>query len=194
MVQVPTTLLSQVDSSVGGKTGINLPNAKNIVGAFWQPAFVAIDTQTLDTLPDREFLSGLAEVVKYSIIMDAPFLEWLEEHVDPILARDPSTLTQMIRRCCECKARIVSQDERETTGLRAILNYGHTFGHALEAATSYGELLHGEAIAIGMTMAAKLALQLGRVDHLFLARQTHLLERFHLQRVGQEAIRRSFGS
>ncbi|MFO0922103.1 MAG: 3-dehydroquinate synthase [Pirellulales bacterium] len=176
LIQVPTTLLSQVDSSVGGKTGINLSHAKNMVGAFWQPSLVMIDLDTLQTLPNREFLSGLAEVVKYGVIMDAPFFEWLEANTASILERDPKALNHLIRVSCECKAKVVAADERETTGLRAILNYGHTFGHAIEAATQYGEVLHGEAISIGMTMAAQLACNLGRIDQSLVQRQTRLLQ------------------
>ena len=175
LIQVPTTLLSQVDSSVGGKTGINLPQAKNIVGAFWQPSLVLIDLSTLQTLPVREYLSGLAEVVKYGVIMDASFFGWIEQNVKGILERNVDSLSYLIRRSCECKGEVVAKDERETTGLRAILNYGHTFAHALEAATKYGQLLHGEAVSIGMTMAAKLAHQMGRVSKEFVDRQTGLL-------------------
>ena len=148
--QVPTTLLAQVDSSVGGKVGINLPEAKNMVGAFLQPLGVLIDTATLDTLPDREYRSGLGEVVKYGVILDAELFDYLEGHVARLVARDPDVLVHVIARCCRLKADVVEQDEREETGLRAVLNYGHTFGHAFETLTGYGELLHGEAVAIGM--------------------------------------------
>lgn len=175
-VQVPTTLLAMVDSSVGGKTGINLPGAKNMVGAFWQPAMVIIDTETLTTLPDREFRSGLAEVVKYGVIDDAAFFEWLTRHAGELLARDPGALRQAIRRSCESKARVVEEDERETTGRRAILNYGHTFAHGIEATAGYGTLLHGEAVAIGMQMAARLAIAFGLCDADVLRRQTELLQ------------------
>jgi 3-dehydroquinate synthase len=174
-VQVPTTLLSQVDSSVGGKTGINLPAAKNMVGVFWQPSFVAIDTATLATLPPRERISGWAEVVKYGVILDADFFSFLEGKTLEIVANDASTVVAAIRRSCELKAQVVSADERETTGLRAVLNYGHTFGHAIEATSGYGVYLHGEAIAIGMQMAAVLAHRLGRVTQEFVIRQCSLL-------------------
>jgi len=174
-LQVPTTLLSQVDSSVGGKVGINLPGAKNIVGAFWQPAGVLIDPHVLTTLPDREYRSGLAEVVKYGVILDADFFTYLEEHVAELARRDADVLRQTIARCCQLKADVVVADERETTGLRAVLNYGHTFCHAIEAVTEYGRFLHGEAVAIGMTCAARLAISLSRVDEAFLDRQSALL-------------------
>ncbi len=179
-IQVPTTLLAMVDSSVGGKTGINLPSAKNMVGAFWQPHAVWIDTSTLDSLPDREFRSGLAEVVKYGVILDESFFDHLEEHADAILARKHEQIQHIVRRCCELKAQVVSQDERETTGLRAILNYGHTFGHAIEAKTSYGRFLHGEAVSIGMTMAGQLAVRLELWPKDCQKRQTSLLRKFGL--------------
>ena len=179
-VQVPTTLLAMVDSSVGGKTGINLPTAKNMIGAFWQPLAVWIDTSTLDSLPIREFRSGIAEIVKYGVILDAGFFEYLEEHADAILARSHHHIEYVIRRSCELKAGVVSKDERETTGLRAVLNYGHTFGHAIEAKTSYGRFLHGEAISIGMTMAGELACRLGLWADDCLARQKKLLSKFGL--------------
>ena len=155
-VQVPTTLLAQVDSSVGGKTGVNHPGGKNLIGAFHQPKLVLIDTDTLRTLPDRELRAGLAEVVKYGAIVDAGFFEWLEAHTDALLARDSDTLETAIRRSCELKAEVVAEDERET-GRRAILNFGHTFGHAIERCQGYGEWLHGEAVAAGMVMAARLS-------------------------------------
>ena len=136
-VQVPTTLLAQVDSSVGGKVAINLPEAKNMVGAFWQPAGVIIDTRVLSSLPQREYQAGLGEVVKYGVIQDAEFFEYLEQHADQILARDDEVLRYIVARCCQLKAEVVQEDEREESGRRAILNYGHTFGHALEAATRY---------------------------------------------------------
>lgn len=173
--QVPTTLLAQVDSSVGGKVGINLPEAKNMVGAFLQPLGVLIDTDVLETLDDREYRSGLGEVVKYGVILDAALFEYLEAHIDGLLQRDPAVLTQVIARCCQLKADVVRQDEREETGLRAILNYGHTYGHAFEALTGYGELLHGEAVAIGMLCASRLAERLGRIDAALTARQHALL-------------------
>lgn len=179
-VQVPTTLLAQVDSSVGGKTGVNLPNAKNMVGAFWQPIGVLIDTQVLDTLPRREFASGLAEVVKYGVILDADFFHYLEEHHAAINDRDAATMRYVIARCCRLKADVVEQDERETSGLRAVLNYGHTFCHAIEAETGYGQFLHGEAVAIGMMCAARLAEKLGRIDQDLRDRQLALLRAFDL--------------
>ncbi len=178
--QVPTSLLAQVDSSVGGKVGINLPGAKNMVGAFLQPVGVLIDTQVLDTLPDREYRSGLAEVVKYGVILDAGLFTYLEENVAAIVDRDHHALRSVVARCCRLKADVVEQDEREETGLRAVLNYGHTFGHALEAVAGYGELLHGEAVAIGMVCAARLAQRLGRVAPAFSARQEALLRAFGL--------------
>ena len=174
-VQVPTTLLAHVDSSVGGKTGVNLPGAKNMVGAFWQPAGVLIDTATLTTLPNREYRAGLAEVVKYGVILDAEFFAFLEANVALINARDAATLERIIERSCRLKADVVEQDEREETGLRAVLNYGHTFCHAIEAVTGYGEFLHGEAVAMGMMCAARLAERLGRIDKTFGNRQLALL-------------------
>ncbi len=179
-LQIPTTLLAMVDSSVGGKTGINLPSAKNMVGAFWQPSAVIIDTKTLDTLADREFRSGLAEIVKYGVILDPQLFDFLERNVEAILARESMALRHIIKRSCELKAQVVEKDERETTGLRAILNYGHTFAHAIEAATAYGQLLHGEAVSIGMNMAARLAVQLGQFTNEERLRQKTLLERFQL--------------
>lgn len=174
-VQVPTTLLAMVDSSVGGKTGINLPGAKNMVGAFWQPNLVLIDTEVLSTLPERSFLSGLAEVIKYGVIDDPEFFSWLETNAKSLVARDNEALRYAIQISCESKARVVGEDERETSGRRAILNYGHTFAHAIEATTGYGKLLHGEAVAIGMQMAARLAIDLGLSEETLLQRQTDLL-------------------
>ncbi|RIK81759.1 MAG: 3-dehydroquinate synthase [Planctomycetota bacterium] len=178
--QIPTTLLAQVDSSVGGKVGINLPAAKNMVGAFWQPRGVLVDVATLGTLPDREYRSGLAEVVKYGVILDAELFGFLEASVAELNARDGETLIRTIERCCRLKADVVEQDERETSGLRAVLNYGHTFAHALEAVAGYGELLHGEAVAIGMECAARLAHGLGRIDDSFVERQRNLLRALRL--------------
>jgi 3-dehydroquinate synthase len=155
-VQVPTTLLAQVDSSVGGKTGVNHPQGKNLIGAFHQPRVVLIDTDTLNTLPDRELSAGLAEVIKYGAICDATFFDWLEANMDSLLGRDADALAHAIRRSCELKADVVAADEREA-GRRAILNFGHTFGHAIEHCQGYGEWLHGEAVAAGMIMAAKLS-------------------------------------
>jgi 3-dehydroquinate synthase len=155
-VQVPTTLLAQVDSSVGGKTGIDLPGGKNLVGAFYQPQLVLIDLDTLQTLPEAEYRAGLAEVVKYGVIADAPFFSWLEANREAILRHEPEETAQLIARCCEIKAAVVGQDEREA-GLRAILNYGHTVGHAVEAAAGFGWYRHGEAVSIGMTAAGTLS-------------------------------------
>jgi 3-dehydroquinate synthase len=173
--QIPTTLLAQVDSSVGGKVGVNLPAAKNMVGAFWQPRGVLIDVATLATLPDREYRSGLAEVVKYGVILDAAFFEFLEASIPKLDARDAETLIIVIQRCCQLKADIVEADERETTGSRAALNYGHTFAHAIEATSGYGQYLHGEAVAIGMLCASRLAARIGRIDRTMTERQRKLL-------------------
>jgi 3-dehydroquinate synthase len=159
-VQVPTTLLAQVDSAVGGKTGINHPGGKNLIGAFHQPRAVIADLATLRTLPPRELRAGLAEVIKYGLISDAGFLGWIEDHLDALLALDTTALAQAVRRSCEIKARIVAADEREH-GQRALLNLGHTFGHAIETAAGYGEWLHGEAVAVGMLLAADLSQRLG---------------------------------
>jgi 3-dehydroquinate synthase len=180
MFQVPTTLLAQVDSSVGGKVGINLAGAKNMVGAFWQPLGVVIDTAVLDTLPLREYRSGLAEVVKYGVILDAEFFEYLEANVAGLNGRDPDVLRDTVARCCELKAQVVSRDEREETGLRAVLNYGHTFCHAFETLTNYSTLLHGEAVSIGMMCAARLAERLGRIDASLIDRQYRLLTALNL--------------
>lgn len=174
-VQVPTSLLAQVDSSVGGKVAVNLPGAKNIVGAFWQPQFVLIDTDVLATLPPREYRAGLAEVVKYGVILDAEFFGYLEAHVAGIVHRDAAVLRHVIARCCRLKADVVEADEREETGTRAVLNYGHTFCHAFETVTGYGTLLHGEAVSIGMLCASRLAERLGRIDATLTERQHRLL-------------------
>lgn len=175
LVQIPTTLLSDVDSSVGGKTGVNLPKAKNMIGAFWQPSLVVIDIDSLETLPQREFVSGLAEVLKYGVILIPELLDYLEQNVTSALRKDPTVISHLVAESCKAKATVVQQDERETTGLRAILNYGHTFAHALESVVGYGQLLHGEAVAIGMHMAACLAYQLNRVPLSFVERQRNLL-------------------
>ncbi len=159
-IQVPTTLLSQVDSSVGGKTGINHPLGKNMIGAFYQPQAVIIDTSTLSTLPPRELSAGLAEVIKYGLICDEPFLGWLEEHVQALRSLDAAALTEAIRRSCAAKARVVGADERES-GIRAILNLGHTFGHAIETHQGYGVWLHGEAVSAGTVMALEMSCRLG---------------------------------
>ena len=175
-VQVPTTLLAQVDSSVGGKTGINHPLGKNMIGAFYQPLQVVCDLDALRTLPAREFSAGLAEVIKYGPIADMGFLDWIEQHIDALMERRPDELAYAVRRSCEIKAEVVGIDERES-GLRAILNFGHTFGHAIEAGMGYGRWLHGEAVGCGMVMAARLSQLLGLVDEGFVARLTSLVER-----------------
>lgn len=175
-VQVPTTLLAQVDSSVGGKTAINHPLGKNMIGAFHQPLRVVCDLDTLATLPQRELAAGLAEVIKYGPIADMAFFDWLEGNIDALLARDRATMAHAVRRSCEIKADVVGQDERET-GLRAILNFGHTFGHAIEAGQGYGRWLHGEAVACGMVLAADLSAELGLVDTHFVQRLENLLRR-----------------
>ena len=159
-IQVPTTLLAQVDSSVGGKTAINHSRGKNMVGAFHQPLAVIADVATLDTLPDRELRAGLAEVIKHGFILDLQFVDWLEANIGRLLARDRAALEHAVRRSCELKAQVVAADERES-GVRAILNFGHTFGHAIEAGVGYGEWLHGEAVATGMVMAAELSVRAG---------------------------------
>jgi len=174
--QIPTTLLAHVDSSVGGKVGVNLPGAKNMVGAFWQPRGVLIDTEVLQTLPEREYLAGLAEVVKYGVILDEEFFKYLEQNVEGILARQPAVLRHIITRCCRLKADVVEKDEREETGLRAVLNYGHTFCHAIEAVTEYNSLLHGEAVSIGMICASRLAELMDRIPPDVTQRQHALLE------------------
>jgi 3-dehydroquinate synthase len=179
-IQVPTTLLANVDSSVGGKVGINLPGAKNMVGAFWQPRGVLIDTDVLQTLPEREYRSGLAEVVKYGVILDAPFFEYLEQNAELLCRRDPVVLRHVIARCCRLKADVVEQDEHELSGQRAVLNYGHTFCHAIEAVAGYGEYLHGEAVAMGMVCASRLAESLGRIDVSLTNRQIRLLRELGL--------------
>jgi 3-dehydroquinate synthase len=173
-VQVPTTLLAQVDSSVGGKTAVNHPLGKNMVGAFYQPRLVVCDLETLATLPPREFSAGLAEVIKYGPIADMEFLAWLEANIAGLLERRTELIAHAVKRSCEIKAWVVGQDEREA-GLRAILNFGHTFGHAIEAGLGYGQWLHGEAVGCGMVMALHLSLRLGLVDGAFVERLTSLL-------------------
>ena len=180
LVQIPTSLLAQVDSSVGGKVGVNLPQGKNLIGAFWQPKHVVIDPGVLKTLDVRQFRAGMAEVIKYAVILSGDFFAWLESHADAINEQDPAALEEMIARCCQFKADVVAEDERETTGRRAILNYGHTLGHAIEAVCGYGTFLHGEAVAIGMDFAMSLALKLGRVDASSINRQRNLLQIFGL--------------
>jgi 3-dehydroquinate synthase len=180
LLMVPTTLLAAVDSSVGGKTGVNHPKAKNLIGAFHQPVGVWIDTALFDTLPDREYRSGLAEVVKYGVILDPELFAFLESQAEAILRRDPEALRHIIVRSCRLKADIVAKDEREETGLRAILNYGHTFAHAFETAAGYGTWLHGEAVAAGMIAASRLAERFGRIDADVTERQRTLLARLGL--------------
>jgi 3-dehydroquinate synthase len=180
LLMVPTTLLAMVDSSVGGKVGVNHPRAKNLIGAFHQPVGVWIDTATLATLPDREYRSGLAEVVKYGVILDAPFFDYLEVQADAVLRREAEVVRQVVARCCRLKAQVVEQDEREETGLRAVLNYGHTFAHAFETAAGYGPWLHGEAVAAGMVCASRLAERRGLILPDLTDRQRSLLERFGL--------------
>lgn len=174
-VQVPTTLLAQVDSSVGGKTAINHPLGKNMIGAFYQPQLVVADLDTLNTLPERELSAGLAEIIKYGPIADMAFFDWIEAHIDGLRAREPALLATAVRRSCEIKAWVVGQDEKES-GLRAILNFGHTFGHAIEAGLGYGEWLHGEGVGCGMVMAATLSQRLGHVDAAFVQRLTRLVQ------------------
>lgn len=186
-IQVPTTLLAQVDSSVGGKTAVNHPLGKNMIGAFYQPASVVVDLDCLKTLPGRELSSGLAEVIKYGIILDRDFFHWLEENLDALLALDGEAMGWCIRRCCEIKAQVVAADERES-GQRALLNLGHTFGHAIEAEMGYGNWLHGEAVAAGMVMAARTAQRLGQFDEQDITRIISLLERAGLPVVGPQAM------
>jgi 3-dehydroquinate synthase len=179
-IQVPTTLLAQVDSSVGGKTGVNHALGKNMIGAFHQPRCVIIDTKTLATLPKREMSAGLAEVIKYGLIGDALFFEWLEEHLERVLQRDVEALSFCIRRSCENKAAVVAADEREQSGQRALLNLGHTFGHAIETGLGYGVWLHGEAVGCGMIMAMKLSHRLGWLSSTDFERACNLIERAQL--------------
>ncbi len=179
-VQIPTTLMAMVDSSVGGKTGVNHPLGKNMVGAFWQPRCVLVDTATLDTLPMRELASGLAEVVKYGLIRDAALFEWLESgQLERVLAREPAALAHCVAESCENKALVVAADEREA-GLRATLNLGHTFGHAIETGTGYGTWLHGEAVAAGTVMAADMSYKLGWIDAALLKRTVDIMKRCQL--------------
>ena len=174
-IQIPTTLLSQVDSSVGGKTGINHPLGKNMIGAFYQPRIVLADMSTLNTLPDREYFAGLAEVIKYGLLGDSEFFDWLEQNMPALLARDTAALEYAVHRSCWNKAKIVAADERES-GVRALLNLGHTFGHAIEAGMGYGVWLHGEAVAAGMAMAADLSCRMGWLSAEELARTVALLQ------------------
>jgi 3-dehydroquinate synthase len=182
-IQAPTTLLAQVDSSVGGKTGINHPLGKNMIGAFWQPRLVLADTDTLKTLPDRELHAGLAEVIKYGLIRDLPFFEWLESNMDKLLARETGTLIYAIERSCANKAEVVAEDENES-GVRAMLNLGHTFGHAIEAGLGYGNWLHGEAVAAGIMMAVELSRRLGWLSSGDCDRTAALLQRAGLPTQG----------
>jgi 3-dehydroquinate synthase len=176
LVQLPTTLLAQVDSAVGGKTAVNHPGGKNLIGAFHQPVLVVTDTRTLATLPDRELRAGLAEIIKYGLICDAALFAWLEAHVAEVLAREPAALAHVIRRSCEIKAAIVGRDEREQ-GERALLNLGHTFGHAIEAATGYQQWLHGEAVGAGLVMAAAMSHECGLLPASECERVRELIER-----------------
>ena len=179
LVQVPTTLLSQVDSSIGGKTAVNHERGKNLIGAFYQPQLVVIDTQTLSSLPNRVYIEGLAEVVKYGIIRDAEFFSWMEDNVERLLNRDQTTLAHAVRRSCETKSQIVEADEKESN-LRLILNFGHTFGHGIENAVGYGSILHGEAVAIGMVLAADLSVRMGLVSTSVARRIEQLLQNLKL--------------
>ena len=179
-IQLPTTLLAQVDSSVGGKTAINHPRGKNMIGAFYQPLAVIADTATLNTLPNRELSAGLAEVVKYGLIRDRAFFAWLENNMEALIGRDPGALAYAISRSCENKAEVVAADEREESGIRALLNLGHTFGHAIEAGMGYGVWLHGEAVAAGTVIAARLSQHLGLLGAPDVARVVALLKRARL--------------
>jgi len=178
-VQVPTTLLAQVDSSVGGKTAIDHPRGKNLIGAFYQPRLVLVDVATLSTLAEREFRAGLAEVIKYGVALDLPFFEYLEQHAEKIIARDQICLEYLIHRCCAIKAYVVECDEKES-GLRAVLNFGHTLGHAFEAVSGYCDLVHGEAVAFGMVLAARISAGLGHCTADDVERVTALIARFGL--------------
>ncbi len=178
-IQIPTTLLAQVDSSVGGKTAINHPLGKNMIGAFYQPRVVLADTDTLRTLPDRELSAGLAEIIKYGLIGDSAFFEWLEANMEKLVARDPAALTHAIEVSCRNKAAVVAQDEREV-GARALLNFGHTFGHAIESGLGYGQWLHGEAVAAGMAIAVRVSRRMGLVDAACVERVISLLQRARL--------------
>lgn len=180
LLMIPTTLLAMVDSSVGGKVGINHLRGKNLIGAFHQPVGVWIDTAFLNTLPDREYRSGLAEVVKYGVILDADFFVYLERHAPAILGRDAECVRHIVARSCRLKADVVERDEREETGLRVVLNYGHTFAHAFETVGGYGTWLHGEAVSAGMVCASRLAVRRGSIDADITERQRLLLQVFGL--------------
>ena len=182
-LQVPTTLLAQVDSSVGGKTAINHPAGKNMIGAFHQPSAVISDVATLDTLPERELRAGIAEVIKHGLALDAPFFDWIESNVENLVRKERGALVHAVRRSCELKARVVAADERES-GARALLNFGHTFGHAIEAATGYGAWLHGEAVAAGMVMASELSQLMGHLRKIDVERVREVLKRAGLPVVG----------
>ncbi|MBF0785113.1 3-dehydroquinate synthase [Muribacter muris] len=186
-IQIPTTLLAQVDSSVGGKTAVNHPLGKNMIGAFYQPISVIIDTLTLATLPKREISAGLAEVIKYGAIFDLPFFEWLEQHIDHLIALDQADLCYCIQRCCQLKADVVARDETEK-GDRALLNFGHTFGHAIEAHLGYGNWLHGEAVAVGMLEAAALSEQFGDLNAQDVARLETLLAKANLPTISPDGM------
>ena len=180
-IQIPTTLLAQVDSSIGGKTAINHPLGKNMIGTFYQPKLVLININTLKTLPDREYFSGLAEIIKYGLITDADFFDYLETHQTQILNKDPEVLIKIIKTSCQIKANIISLDEHDSgSGPRALLNFGHTYGHAIETLTHYEHFLHGEAVAIGMIMAVKKSMEIFNLDPSVLSRLINLLKNFNL--------------
>lgn len=186
-IQIPTTVMAQVDSSVGGKTGINHPLGKNLIGAFYQPQCVLVDTDTLNSLPDRELASGLAEVIKYGLIRDAPFFEWQEKNMASLLARDADAFAYAIKRSCENKAEVVSLDEKES-GVRATLNLGHTFGHAIETSVGYGQWLHGEAVAAGTVMAVDVSYRLGWIDETLVKRVLKILQQAKLPTAPPETM------
>ena len=179
-LQVPTSTTAMVDAAIGGKVAVNLPQAKNMVGAFYQPNGVFADVQTLSTLGKRELSEGWAEAIKHGFILDEGLVDLFEEHAESLVAVEPEISTEVIRRSMAIKAEIVSQDERETLGMRILLNYGHTIGHALEASTDYGRFLHGEGVSVGMMGAARIAKEMGMISEAVVARQRHLLERFNL--------------
>lgn len=179
-IQVPTTLLAQVDSSVGGKTGVNHPLGKNMIGSFYQPRCVIADLNTLNTLDDRELSAGIAEIIKYGLIRDTEFFSWLENNIQKLVGRDPASLAYAVYRSCENKAQIVAEDELEQTGKRALLNFGHTFGHAIETAMGYGNWLHGEAVGCGMLMAARLSIKQGWLNEQDYIRIETLIEKANL--------------
>jgi len=185
-IQIPTTLLAQVDSSVGGKTAVNHPRGKNMIGAFYQPLVVVADTATLATLPKREIAAGIAEVIKYGLIRDVEFFLWLEQHMEELVAQDPAALGYAVERSCRNKAEVAALDEREESGERAKLNFGHTFGHAIEAGMGYGAWLHGEAVAVGMVIAARISRGLGLIDDSVVNRIVNLLSRANLPMVAPD--------